>query len=195
MLKNAIRIGLGTLTMMVVAGGAHAACTTETAKDDLTPEQIVELYECTKPAMRAGYAKSDNPWATEFTGWQAAFTVPGGVGNHGPRFLTTFVNATGFDEYVKYNDEGAKMPVGTVIAKESFNVTKKGQVKNGPLFFMEKVAAGDADEFGNWKYSALKPNGGVMKISQKFCHDCHGNFEDHDSLGYPEEENRLGYTE
>jgi hypothetical protein len=56
---------------------------------------------------------------------------------------------------------------------------------------MSKVAAGEADEFGNWVYSALKPNGKVMKIKQSFCYNCHTNFEGQDSLGYPEEDYRI----
>ena len=78
-----------------------------------------------------------------------------------------------------------------MIAKESFNVTKKGKVKAGPLFFMEKVAAGTADEFGNWLYSAFTPKGKVMKVKQGFCHGCHKAFEDQDSLGYPGEDYRV----
>ena len=104
----------------------------------------------------------------------------------------TFVNETGFADYVKYSDENPVMPVGSIIAKESFNVSKKGKVRKGPLFFMTKVAAGgEADKFGNWVYSAFSPKGKVMKIKQKFCHDCHGNYDDQDSLGYPADEVRL----
>ena len=83
------------------------------------------------------------------------------------------------------------MPAGTLIAKESFNVNKKGEVKVGPLFFMEKVAAGNADEYGNWVYSVVQPNGKPGKISQKFCHDCHGAFDTQDAMGYPDEDYRI----
>jgi len=184
-------MGLAFLASFSFSGTAHAECTSETAKDDLTTEQVVGLYDCIKEEMRAKYAKSDNAWATDYTSWGAAFTAPGGVGNHGSRFLTTFVNDVGFDEYVKFAEDNA-MPVGTVIAKESFNLSKKGKVKVGPLFFMEKVAAGgEADEFGNWVYSAIQPNGKAMKVKQSFCHDCHGAFDYQDSLGYPEEDLRV----
>ncbi len=187
------RIGFGVVAaaMFGMSGAAYAECTTDVAKDDLTDAQIVELYECIKGELREGYTAAGDERATAYQSWGAAFTVPGGVGNHGSRFLTTFVNDTGYLEYVRFKDEGAKMPVGTVIAKESFNVNKKGKVKKGPLFMMDKVAVGEADEYGNWVYSALKPNGKVMKIKQSFCHNCHTNFEDQDSLGYPEEDYRI----
>lgn len=191
MKSKRISFGVVAATMFGFSGAAYAECTTDVAKDDLTDTQVVELYECIKGALREGYTSLGDERATAYQSWGAAATVPGGVGNHGSRFLTTFVNDTGYLEYVRFKDEGAKMPVGTVIAKESFNVNKKGKVKRGPLFFMEKVAAGEADEFGNWVYSALQPKGKVMKIKQSFCHNCHTNFEDQDSLGYPEEEYRI----
>lgn len=192
MKRTLISMGAIGATLLGFSSVAHAAtCTTATAKDDLSDDQVVELYECIKEELRAGYTAAGNERAAAYQGWGAAFTVPGGVGNHGSRFLTTFVNETGFSEYVKFGDEGVTMPVGTVIAKESFNVDKKGVVKKGPLFFMEKVAAGEADEFGNWLYSAVQPKGKPMKIKQAFCHNCHGNFEDQDSLGYPEEDYRI----
>lgn len=191
MKKALISFGIVGATMFGLAGVAQAACTTTTAKDDLSDEQVVELYECIKSKMRAGYKAVGNEWAAAYPDWGAAFVVPGGVGNHGSRFLTTFVNEVGFSEYVRFTEEDTKMPVGTVIAKESFNVDKKGNVRVGPLFFMEKVAAGEADEFGNWLYSAVQSKGKPMKIKQSFCHGCHGNFEGQDALGYPEEEYRI----
>ena len=191
MYTTLMKFGLAGTVFLGMSALAQAECTTTTPKADLTNEQVVELYECIKDEMRKGYASQGNEWAAAYPGWQAAFTVPGGVGNHGKRFLTTYVNETGHEEYVKFSDENPTMPVGTIIAKESFNVSKKGKVKTGPLFFMEKVAAGgDADEYGNWVYSALQPNGKPMKIKQQFCHGCHGGFDDQDSLGYPEEDKR-----
>jgi hypothetical protein len=191
MKSKRISFGVVCAALFGLSGAAYAECTTDVAKDDLTDAQVVELYECIKGELREGYAAVGDERATAYQSWGVTSTVPGGVGNHGSRFLMTFVNEVGFDEYVKFSDEGAKMPVGTLIAKESFNVNKKGIVKKGPLFFMEKVAAGEADEFGNWVYSALQTKGKVMKIKQKFCHDCHGNFEGQDSLGYPEEDYRI----
>ena len=171
----------------LMSGAAYAACTTETAKDDLEDAEVQTLYDCILDKMRSGYGAAGGV-ASEYTGWQAAATLPAAPGPHGKRFLMTFVNETGFAEYVKYSDERGPMPTGTLIAKESFSVSKKGKVKVGPLFIMEKVAAGNADEFGNWVYSAYQPKGKAMKIKQKFCHGCHGAFEDQDSLGYPDED-------
>lgn len=178
---------------LLATSAAHAACETTVAKDDLTTEQVSALYDCIKEELRAGYAKEGLANTSEYQSWKAAATDPAAPGFHGKRFLMTYVNEIGHAEYVKYSDERGPMPVGSIIAKESFNVSKKGKVQKGPLFFMTKVAAGgEADEFGQWVYSANRTNGKVMKIKQSFCHNCHGNYDDQDSMGYPVEDVRLG---
>ena len=104
----------------------------------------------------------------------------------------TYANDVAFDEYVKYAEARGPLPVGSILAKESFNVNKKGEMQKGPLFFMTKVAAGgDAAKYGDWFYAAVQPNGKEMKIKQEFCHGCHGAYDTQDSLGYPSEEVRL----
>ena len=180
------------LAGLFASSAAFAACTTDVKKDDLTDDQVQTLYDCIKSELREGYASKGDALTSEYTGWKAAATLPAAPGVHGKRFLMTFVNDAGFDEYVKFSEERGPMPVGSVIAKESFNVSKKGKVKKGPLFFMTKVAAGgEADQYGNWVYAAFSAKGKVMKIKQKFCHDCHQAYEDQDSLGYPVEDYRV----
>jgi len=181
-----------TAAVFFISGSAYAACTSPAPKDDLTEDQIIEIYECIKADLRAGYANSDNPWAKDYVNWGATATRPAAPGPHGNRFLNTFVNEIGHAEYVKFLEERGPMPVGSVLAKEVFNVNKKQEVKKGQLFFMEKVAGGgEAEEFGNWVYSVIKSNGEPQKISQKFCHDCHGAFSDQDAMGYPDEDVRI----
>ena len=111
------------------------------------------------------------------------------------RFATlhrTWGNARRQDDALYGMLESAKVTSPDAFAKESFNVSKKGKVKKGPLFFMTKAAAGgDSDAYGNWVYAAFSTKGKPMKIKQKFCHDCHQAFEDQDSLGYPSEDYRV----
>ena len=150
------------------------------------------LYDCIKSELREGYAAGGGENTKEYQGWKAASTLPAVNGTHGKRFLMTFVNEAAFAEYTKFSDERGAMPVGSILAKESFNVSKKGKVKKGPLFFMTKVAAGgDADKYGNWVYTAFQPKGKAMKIKQAFCHGCHGAFDTQDSMGYPGEDYRV----
>lgn len=193
MKKTILKTAL-TTAVFLVSGAAYAACTSPVAKDELSEEQVIEIFECIKEDLRAGYAKSDNPWAKDYVNWGRAASAPAAPGVHGNRYLNTMVNEIGYNEYIKYSDEREEnpMPVGTVIAKEVFGVNKKNEVTKGQLFFMEKVeAGGEADEFGNWVYSVIKSSGEPQKISQKFCHDCHGAFSDQDAMGYPAEEVRL----
>ncbi len=175
------------------ASGAYAQdCTsTETDPFEIDGAGVTALYDCIKDALVEGYSAGDNPIASVYRDWAATATRPGVAGPHGNRFLMTFANDVAAEQYLKYEDEGVVMPVGSVLAKESFKISKKGKVRRGPLFIMTKVAAGEADEFDNWVYSAVQPKGKAMKIKQKFCHDCHVAYEDQDNLGYPVEEVRI----
>ena len=85
------------------------------------------------------------------------------------------------------------MPVGTVISKESFTISGKGKAKPGPLFIMEKVAPGTSPSTNDWYYMMVSAKGSPVAVDVwKNCHECHSNFEDQDTLGYPVEEVRLG---
>ncbi|MEL6734293.1 MAG: cytochrome P460 family protein [Pseudomonadota bacterium] len=181
----------GALFFALSTGSAWAACTTDIKKDDLTDAQVQGLYDCIKDKLREGYASQGEAEAKDYQSYKAASTQPAVNGTHGGRFLMTFVNDIGFAEYTKFSEDRTAMPVGSILAKESFNVSKKGTVPHGPLFIMTKVAAGNADEFGNWIYSAYTPKGKVMKIKQGFCHACHEAFSDQDSMGYPGEDYRV----
>ncbi len=125
--------------------------------------------------------------AAAYRDWTQASTRPAVAGPHGERLLNTFVNAVGAEQYLAFAQGAFAMPIGSVLAKESITI-RDGEARTGPLFLMTKVE--DADEFGNWFYSVVQPNGKPMGISQSFCHDCHGTFAASDSMGYPLEEVR-----
>ena len=87
------------------------------------------------------------------------------------------------------------MPVGSVLAKESFGINKKKNVlRRGPLFIMTKVGADAAPDTLGWVYAGLQPNGKPMKFKQSFCHDCHVAWESQDAMAYPLEEVRFTPT-
>lgn len=177
------------------AGGpatAQSDCTFSIEVIDFEQADIDRLYDCVKDDLAAGYAKEGHPVGSVYRDWQATSTGPAAPGPHGDRFLYTFANDTAFADYVSYRDDGGwSMPVGSVLAKESYTLTKEGAPRKGPLFVMTKVAGGEADEFGNWVYSAVQPNGKNMGIKQSFCHDCHQAFADQDSLGFPDTDVRF----
>lgn len=63
----------------------------------------------------------------------------------------TWVNPIGAAEYTKFKNDGtAKMPTGTVIAKESFTINEKGLASPDPLFFTQKTAAGVSPKTNDW---------------------------------------------
>ncbi len=183
---------LGAVVFMGFSPVAQAQdCTSDTAADDLEAEQIDALYDCIKGALLDGYRSGDNEVAKEYRDWGAAATAPRAPGPHGDRFLMTFVNAVGFDEYVKFAEEDVRMPQGTVIAKESFKLNKENKVRRGPLFIMTKAGDGEVPDTDDWVYWGVQPNGKPMRFKQSFCHDCHGAFEGRDALGYPDEDVRI----
>ncbi|RED11941.1 recombinase [Pontivivens insulae] len=181
------------IAAFLLSAGAAAAQDCSIDKDpwDLTGEEVTAVYECLEGALVAGYQNGDNPVAAVYRDWVPTATRPGLAGPHGERFLMTFANEIGAGTYMEYAFEGVVMPVGSILAKESFRFNDDGGLRRGPLFIMEKVAEGTADEYDNWVYSAVQPNGNAMGISQAFCHDCHVAYSDQDNLGYPLEEVRI----
>ena len=165
-------------------------CTAEGDAFDFDDAQVNALYDCIKDQMAERYAKEGDEVGGAYRSWAATATRPAVAGPHGERFLNTFVNDIAAEQYLKFEEEFEAMPVGSVIAKESFKMNK-GKARVGPLFIMTKVAAGEAPDAGDWVYDALQPNGKVMKIKQSFCADCHLGWDYRDSLAYPLEEVRL----
>jgi hypothetical protein len=204
---NLIGAAVAAGVMALVSTGAHAAdCNpSKTLADDMTPEQAQAVYDCLKDGLYKGYNKNAKAkegkgnlatYAKDFRDWTVAAKFPAAPGFHGSRFLMTYVNSVGADEYLKYKDENVNIPAGTVIAKESFKIgTKgKGKARKGPLFLMEKLAAGTSPKTMDWQYTGVLPNGKPMKFNPvKACSKCHmENFAEQGGLGYPIEEARIG---
>ena len=115
-MKKVLAAGAFVSTLFI-SSAALAECTTEVKKDDLTDAQVQALYDCIKSELREGYAAGGGEHTREYTSWGAAATLPAAPGVHGKRFLMTFVNDIGFEEYVKFSDERGPMPVGSVIQR------------------------------------------------------------------------------
>ncbi|WP_341861774.1 recombinase [Gymnodinialimonas sp. 57CJ19] len=178
-------------TSSVALADAHS-CTFEADILDFTQEQIDALYDCVSDELLENYQSGDNEVAAVYRDWGHAQTGPAAPGFHGGRFLNTFVNEVGFDAYIQYedDDEAFEMPVGSVIAKESYTL-RDGAPRRGPLFIMTRAETADYPDTDGWIYSAVQPGGDPMGISQSFCHDCHGGYTHSDSLGYPAFDVRL----
>ena len=185
---------------MASAPGAHAAdaCTTEKSRDDLTPANAQALYDCIEASLIEGYSRAaDVPGVPDFRSWKLVTTAPLVSATHGSMFVNHWVNDAGADLYTRWEEMGgARFAVGTILAKESFRIDKKGVVRRGPLFLMEKVADGEAPD--GWVYTRLFPNGKYQRTNgpgsdkMAFCHDCHAaTIEEQDAAFFPPEEYRV----
>ena len=72
------------------------------------------------------------------------------------------------------------MPVGAILAKDSFVVGGDGSVGRGPLFLMEKMEPGFNPDSDDWRYSMIMPDGNLFGVTNgtnsnavAFCITCH----------------------
>lgn len=188
----------GAIASLVFTTSAYAACDVQKPGYELTGDEALAVYDCLKADLQAGYQKGPKRWIPEafvkdYPNWTKASAFPAAPGFHGGRFLMTYVNSIGADEYLKYKPEDVNVPAGTQIAKESFAVNDDGKVSKGPLFLMEKVAAGKSPETGDWYYMMVAPNGSPQAVNViTACSECHlENFGEQGGLGYPVEDARI----
>lgn len=165
-------------------------CLLSVASIKAETSDINEVYLQNRDELIQGYQSQGDPLSIAYSEWQAGATMPAKPGIHGNRFLMTYVNDIGHSDYVKYALTGVDMPIGSIVAKESFTM-RGGSFKAGPMFFMEKVGIDKAPDADGWFYSRVKANGKPLKSSQKFCHSCHKAYAGQDFLGYPAPEVRF----
>lgn len=101
--------------------------------------------------MKAAYVKSGLHVAKAYPGWQRYSKVAYQSDTHGNRFVQNYADSTA-KAYGKYEKSGT-MPVGSYLAKDSFVVTKKGQVGVGPLFIMRRLAGTQRPMIGSTRWS------------------------------------------
>ena len=197
-----------TLRAAAIAAGilsfasAAQAASCDPGKDgnDLTFEEAQVVYDCIAADLHAGYMTGAKRWVpagyvADYRSWTAANTLPANPGFHGGRFLLTWINDVGAEEYLKFAEEDAvNIPAGTVIAKESFAVNAAGKVEKGPLFIMEKRVAGVSPETNDWYYMMVAPSGAPQAVNVMVaCNECHmENYGFQGGLGYPDPEVRVG---
>lgn len=164
---------------------------------ELTDAQAAGVYDCVKGHMQAAYGAADHPAAGSFLSWPHYSLVPYVSGTHGGRYVMNYANPAGA-AYGKYESAGT-LPAGTKLAKNSFVVGAGGKVSLGPLFLMEKMAAGFNDASGDWRYTMIMPDGstfgstkGTNAAGVAFCSECHAIVaEEQDYLYFLPEEYRI----
>jgi len=152
----------------------------------LPPEEAERIYQMLKPRMIKGYQRSDLG-DLDYSSWQRFNKWPYLSDQHGSRFVNVVGNALASGLLHASGDN--PLPVGAKVMKDSISVVQSGGVSRGPLFVMEKMAAGFDPANGNWQYSMIMPNGKLFGITQgdgggavAFCAECHVSAAEHDYL-------------
>ena len=160
---------------------------------EIEADEAAAAYDCLIDQLLAGYAKSGNPTAAAYTSWRRYNTSPYQSATHGGRYVNNYSNNNAYGGY----ENAGTMAAGTVLAKDSFAVNKKGQVMVGPLFLMTKMEAGFNAGSGDWQYQMVMPNGTVFGTTNgtgsakvQFCADCHNAVGEQDALWFLPEEYR-----
>lgn len=140
--------------------------------------ELTAIYQKLQARMVKGYSLSQYPTAKGYPKWRLYNSAPYLSATHGNRYVNNFANpkAKGYDTLTK----GAKMAVGSVLAKDSFTVTDEGKVFPGALFVMEKLAEGTSPQNADWRYVMVMPDGSLFGDTMGdgademvFCHTCH----------------------
>ena len=157
-------------------------------------KEAAAAYDCIIGDMLSAYAKSGHA-AASYASWRRYNVAPYQSATHGSRYVSNYANAVG-RAYGNFEEAGI-MPVGTVLAKDSFVVTMAGGVGVGPLFLMEKMEAGFNADSGDWRYTLIQPDGSIFGTTNgkgsnnvAFCYECHMGAEDTDSLLFMPDEVR-----
>jgi len=176
-------IGIGIAC--VICAGAAMAQTTPSLEHPKVPnaaalggDRAESVYQAIRGQLSASYGKSGDPITAAYQGWRRYNRVPYRSPNHGERFVNHYGNAAAAD-YGKF-EKLDPLPVGTVVIKDSFVVTRNGDLMIGPLFMMEKMQAGFASLAGTWRFMMLRPDGTPMGVTGgegdanvRFCAKCH----------------------
>lgn len=193
------------------SGGGSA-----TAQDDVSPQKPTRHFRVERPAglsgadaltiynrilddMVAGYRLSSYPGAASYRYWRRYNTVPYRSAQHGQRYVSNYANTEA--EAYKHFEAAGEMPVGAVLVKDSFAVTKRGDVFSGPLFVMEKMPIGFNLASRDWRYVMIMPDGSLFGTTKgegtervEFCIVCHERAgRENDDLFYVPEKYRVRF--
>ena len=157
------------------------------AAHGLNPKAAQKAYAGLQKEMKAAFAQSEDPATRQYQSWKRYNNAPYESTQHGDRYLNNYANKKA-QAYIKYENSGP-LPVGSILAKDSFTVLKDGKVYPGPLFLMEKMPKGFKPQYGDWKYTMYLPDGSLIGETNgegnenvDYCGACHaqaGKGQDH----------------
>ncbi|MDP6872070.1 MAG: cytochrome P460 family protein [Alphaproteobacteria bacterium] len=155
----------------------------------LPPAKAQAIYQSVQGAMADGYAPSRDPIAKNYPRWRRFNSAPYLSATHGNRYANNFANEKAVKAGYGRLQPGQTMPPGSVVVKDSYTVTKEGEVFPGALFFMQKLAPGRSADTGDWRFVQILPDGsyigdttGDSPEDVMFCFTCHKAMADVDYL-------------
>ncbi len=153
----------------------------------LAAADALTIYDRIREAMAEMYGRSGNAYMSQYQTWRRYNLAPYRSATHGRRFVSNYANPTA-KAYARFPKAGT-LPVGSVLVKDSFEVTARGDVVTGPLSIMEKMPPGFNPASRDWRYTEIMPNGEIFGVTKGenaervgFCIGCHrsaGDANDH----------------
>ena len=141
-------------------------------------EEAERIYRIALQAMRKGYAEAGVEAVRGYEKWPRYNRSPYLSSTHGNHLVNNYANDIARN-YGRFEKAG-KLPVGSVIAKDSFAVTRSGLILLGPVFLMKKMPAGFNYVSGDWRYTMIRPDGRVLGVTGgknsdrvDYCATCH----------------------
>jgi hypothetical protein len=199
-----LRTVTGAILLAAALAGAPPGAGPALAQSDVSPQKPSQHFRVERPAgltgadaltiynrilddMVAGYRLSALSFADRYRTWRRYNTVPYRSAQHGERFVNNYANDAAKD--YRHFEASGEMAAGSVLIKDSFAVTKRGDVFSGPLFVMEKMPPGFNLASRDWRYTMIMPDGSLFGSTNgegsdrvEFCVTCHklaGGQNDH----------------
>lgn len=200
----AILAGIAMLDGDPASGGEHPAAAANQPKAhfkvvrpaDLMPNTAETIYQNIRGDMAAGYALARLPATRAYITWRRFNKAPYRSATHGARYVSNYANRLG-EAYGLFEDAGP-LPQGAILVKDSFTATADAAYFAGPIFIMEKMAAGFNRPSGDWRYTMVMPDGSVFgetngtnAANVSFCIGCHATRASTDHLFFLPGEYRL----
>jgi hypothetical protein len=145
---------------------------------NVNAEEAETVYRSLSGEMVERYTLSGIAVAANYTRWTRYNTAPYRSVTHGRTYLNNYANTIAH-AYGGYETAGT-LPVGSVLAKDSFSIGRDGEVLPGPLFLMEKMEAGFNPASGDWRYTQILPDGSILGTTNgdntdnvSYCVPCH----------------------
>ena len=153
----------------------------------LEPAEAEAIHRSMGRQMADRYAVSQHPVAERYIDWQRQNASPYRSATHGAHYVSQYTNAVA-KNYALFEQAGT-LPVGLIVAKDSFTALADGDIYPGPLFIMEKMDAGFNPPSGDWRYTMIMPDGSLFGVTKgegaesvAFCVGCHAAVRHQDHL-------------